>query len=79
MEKQAYLPIKFYPAREWQEYEELKAYKALETCIPSQLTTSGMFGKLNHFDFEYKNHNPRNGDEEDIQDLEVGEPDRVEE
>ena len=26
MEKQAYLPIKFYPAKEWQEYEKLKNY-----------------------------------------------------
>jgi FkbM family methyltransferase len=34
---------------------ELAEYKAFEKHTPSQLPASGMFGKLNHYDFEYKN------------------------
>jgi len=36
--------------------EELKAYRSIASRTPSQLPTSGMFGKLSHFDFEYENH-----------------------
>ncbi len=35
---------------------ELAEYKAFEKHTPSQLPTTGMFGKLSHLDFEYKNH-----------------------
>jgi len=37
--------------------EEFAAYKAVEKSTPSQLAASGMFGKLRHFDFDYRgNH-----------------------
>jgi FkbM family methyltransferase len=34
--------------------KELEEYKAREKYTPSPLALSGMFGKLKHFDFEYK-------------------------
>ncbi len=36
--------------------KEIEAYKALEKSTPSQLASSGVFGKLKHLDFEYKGH-----------------------
>jgi FkbM family methyltransferase len=35
---------------------EIEAYRLLEKSTPSQLASSGMFGKLKHLDFEYKGH-----------------------
>lgn len=35
---------------------EFDEYKAIENNTPSQLPTSGMFGNLRHYDFEYKNN-----------------------
>jgi FkbM family methyltransferase len=35
---------------------ELAEYKSFEKYSPSQIPATGMFGKLNHYDFEYKNH-----------------------
>ena len=34
--------------------EEFAAYKAAEKSTPSQLAASGMFGKLRHFDFDFR-------------------------
>jgi FkbM family methyltransferase len=45
------LPLEF--AVNVKEFEE---YRAAERSTPSQLAASGMFGKLRHFDFEYKGH-----------------------
>jgi len=33
--------------------EELKEFRAIEAGHPSELTSSGMFGKLKHYDFEF--------------------------
>jgi FkbM family methyltransferase len=35
---------------------EFEQYKAAEKFTPSRLPSSGQFGGLKHFDFEYKNH-----------------------
>ena len=43
MEKQAYLPIKFYPAREWQEYEKLKEYGGDYVIVQEYFTTPPAF------------------------------------
>jgi len=34
--------------------KELEDFRAVETSGPSELTSSGMFGKLKHFDFEFR-------------------------
>ena len=43
MEKQAYLPIKFYPAKEWQEYEKLKNYGGDYVIVKEYFTTAPAF------------------------------------
>jgi FkbM family methyltransferase len=36
--------------------KDLEEYQAAEKFSPSQLSSTGVFGKLKHFDFEYKNN-----------------------
>jgi FkbM family methyltransferase len=48
------LPVDF--AGKGKEYE---AYRAAAKHTPSELASSGMFGKLKHFDFEYQSHRYR--------------------
>jgi len=48
------LPVDF--ANYGAEYE---AYRAAVKFTPSQLASNGMFGKLKHFDFEYRSHRYR--------------------
>lgn len=43
MEKQAYLPIKFYPVNGWQEYERLKEYPGDKTLIIDDYRTAPAF------------------------------------
>ena len=43
MEKQAYLPIKFYPAKEWQEFEKLKNYGGDYAIVKDYYTTPPAF------------------------------------
>jgi FkbM family methyltransferase len=45
------LPVDF--AGKDKEFEE---YRVIEKSTPSQLASSGMFGQLKHFDFEYKDN-----------------------
>jgi FkbM family methyltransferase len=48
------LPVEF--AANFKEFEE---YRAAERSTPSELAVTGMFGKLSHFDFEYRGHRYR--------------------